>query len=107
MSKHSGHTLPGVEVKDADGFIGAAGGHVLTRGIDLNLPHPTQKSLLVSLSLYMCVYIYIYRQKEKRCFNCGEKCYPEQTSIFTQRSFIEFFLFAAADVENPAERRKR
>lgn len=55
MSKHSGHTLPGVEVKDADGFIGAAGGHVLTRGIDLNLPHPTRKSLLVSLSIYVCI----------------------------------------------------
>lgn len=62
MSKHSGHTLPGVEVKDADGFIGAAGGHVLTRGIDLNLPHPTQKSLLVSLSI--CVYIYTDREKK-------------------------------------------
>lgn len=64
MSKHSGHTLPGVEVKDADGFIGAAGGHVLTRGIDLNLPHPTQKSLLVSLSIYVCIYIYTDRKKK-------------------------------------------
>jgi len=37
MSKHCGDTLPGVEVKDADVFIGAAGSHILTRGIDLNL----------------------------------------------------------------------
>lgn len=38
VSKHSGDTLPGVEVKDADVFVGAAGGHVLTRRIELNLP---------------------------------------------------------------------
>lgn len=65
MSKHSGHTLPGVEVKDADVFIGAAGGHVLTRGIDLNLPHPTQKSLLASLSLSICVYTCIHTERKK------------------------------------------
>lgn len=75
MSKHSGHTLPGVEVKDADGFIGAAGGHVLTRGIDLNLPHPTQKSLLVSLSIYVYVYIYIQTER-KKVFQLWRKMLP-------------------------------
>ncbi len=38
VSKHSGNTLPGVEVKDADVFIRAAGGHVLTWWIKLDLP---------------------------------------------------------------------
>lgn len=30
VSKHSGNTLPSVEVKDADVFIRAAGGYILT-----------------------------------------------------------------------------
>lgn len=30
VPKHGGDTLPSVEVKDADVFIGGAGGHILT-----------------------------------------------------------------------------
>lgn len=49
VSKHRGNTLPSVEVKDADVFIGAACGHVLTRGIDLYLPEPIQKHSVYEL----------------------------------------------------------
>lgn len=35
---HGGDTLAGVEFKDADVFIRAAGGYVLTRRIKLDLP---------------------------------------------------------------------
>lgn len=37
MSKHRGHTFPGDEIKDADVFVGAAGGHVLAGRIKLYL----------------------------------------------------------------------
>lgn len=37
VSKHRGHTFTGAEFKDADVFVGAAGGHVLTGRIELYL----------------------------------------------------------------------
>lgn len=75
VSEHCGDTLPSVEVKDADVFIGAACGHVLTRRIELNLPG--QKSSLVNR---------LYIQEVKACGSedRGGKCYPEQTAILTQ-----------------------
>lgn len=45
MAEHGGHTLPRVEVEDADVFIGAAGGHILTRGVELNLPEHTHTAV--------------------------------------------------------------
>lgn len=48
-----------------------------------------------------------YCRKRTECGQWRHNCYPEQTAIFTQRSFIELLLFATADVENPALRRKR
>lgn len=46
VAKHGGDALPSVEFKDADVFIRAAGGYVLTRRIKLNLPG--QKSTTVN-----------------------------------------------------------
>lgn len=95
VSKHSGHTLPSVEVKDADVFIGAAGGHVLTWRIKLYLPGPKEFDGQHA----------VYRGGDAHV-DCGGKCYPEQTAILTQGSLVEFLLFAAADVENPAKKER-
>lgn len=94
MSKHSGDTLPGVEVKDADVFVGAAGGHVLTRRIELNLPGQKKENPGQTHRLFTA-------GEEKRLVECAGRRYPEQTAVLTQGSFVEFLLFAAADVENP------
>lgn len=54
VSKHSGDALPGVEVKDADVFVGAAGGHVLTRRIELNLPGRKKRESLSDALIIYC-----------------------------------------------------
>lgn len=64
VSKHSGDALPGVEVKDADVFVGAAGGHILTRRIELNLPGRKKRESRSDALIIYC------RWGEKACGVC-------------------------------------
>lgn len=75
MSEHGGHTLPGEEVDDADVFSGAAGGHVLTRRVDLQLPDK-HKSVM-KLEKRVC------QRGERSVERAGGNYYPQQAAIFT------------------------
>lgn len=101
VAKHGGNTLPCVEFKDADVFIRAAGGYILTRRIKLNLSAHTHKKKELHSQRNSV------HKAGARCVECGGQIYPEKASIFTHWPLVELLLFATADVKNPAARGER